>query len=296
MGWQNIFAAVFQAGNRIILNTKGLFVYNGTPRLNNLVASIVTFTQPDGFGNTAEANIAVYGPSSAVNTAYAAMAATGGIGSAPAVIFDPLNTAFATVLPQVLGNNISGNAVTEQEGLVLTSGKANSDDMAIQLFSESFDTTIQATHILEAGGTQLEITNKTNKTFNVPVIANAGSTVNVTNITSDTWHQATAFNNGWTAQNAGFWYRLTNDKELEILADLNGGPAGSSGIINFSGIYVPNLSQNHVAGHNDPGGTSPPWIFMSNAGVLNAIAVPVAGEEIFFHIWIPVNLVNGGRG
>jgi hypothetical protein len=296
MGWQNIFAPIFEAGNRIILNFKGLFVYNGTPRLGNLIASIVNTTQPDGFGNTAEANIAVYGSSSAVNTAYAAMSASGGIGATPAIIFDPLNSAFATILPQVFGNNLNGNTVAEQEGAIITSGKAGSDDMAIQLFSESFDTTIQATHILEAGGTQLEVTNKTNKTFNVPVIANAGTTINVTNITSDTWHQATVFNNGWTAQNAGFWYRLTNDKELEILADLNGGPAGNSSIITFTGIYVPNLGQNHPAGQNNVGGTSPPWIFVSNAGVINATGVPVAGEEIFFHIWIPVNLVNGGRG
>jgi hypothetical protein len=89
---------------------------------------------------------------------------------------------------------------------------------------------------------------------------------------------------------------MTNDKELEIMGDLSGGPAGNSGIITFSGAYVPNISQNHPCGQNDPGGTSPPWINIGTSGTLSAIGVPVAGEEIFFHVFIPLNLVNGGFG
>lgn len=60
MGWQNVFAAVFRAGNTVVINSGGEFLYNGDPTLGNLVSSNVPFvigTPPpppypfDGNGN-----------------------------------------------------------------------------------------------------------------------------------------------------------------------------------------------------------------------------------------------------
>jgi len=282
-------------GPDYIIDPTGVYFYSGTPALGNLVGSWVpsASTVTDPKGNAVFQDITVYGP----NSCNVRLSSTGGFSGSAGLLLHPQNATHLTILSQVVSNIVNAGAVNEQEGITISSGKSTtSDDASIQLYSESADGTILATHFLEVGGVAIESTNKTGKAFNVPVTANSGTTASPTNITSDTWHEATAFNNGWTAQNAGFWYRMTNDKELEILGDLSGGPAGNSSIITFTGAYVPNLSQNHPCGQNNPGGTSPPWIYLNNAGVLSAIGVPVAGEEIFFHIRAPLDLVNGGFG
>lgn len=50
MGWQAVYAAFAQIGTTII-NSGGIFVYNGTPALGNLLVAIVNFTGTDSFGN-----------------------------------------------------------------------------------------------------------------------------------------------------------------------------------------------------------------------------------------------------
>lgn len=50
MGWQAIYAAFAQIGTTII-NSGGIFVYNGTPAFGNLLVAIVNFTGTDSFGN-----------------------------------------------------------------------------------------------------------------------------------------------------------------------------------------------------------------------------------------------------
>jgi hypothetical protein len=51
MGWQNVFAVVFQAGNRIVINGNGFFFYNGAPAAGNLIYSISLTGGTDSFGN-----------------------------------------------------------------------------------------------------------------------------------------------------------------------------------------------------------------------------------------------------
>lgn len=273
-------------GPDFTVNSNGIFFYSSAPAAGNLIASSASVAGTDSHGNAYLAGDTVYGPSGSYIS----------INSTPVILFRPPGSAHVTVIPQVAATILNAGAVNEQVGIIVGSGKAGHDDMALQMYSQSADGTIQATFIAEAGGTNLVTLNKTGMGLLVPVTANSGTPGSPTNITSDTWHQATVFNNGWTAQGAGFWYRLTNSKELEIIGDLAGGPAGNSSIITFTGAYVPNLSHNRPCGQNNPGGTSPPWINLSNTGVLAAIGVPNAGEEIFFHVFIPVNLVNGGFG
>lgn len=52
MGWQTVVAAIFQAGNRTVINAQGLFVYNGPPALGNLIASIAPAAGVDPKGNS----------------------------------------------------------------------------------------------------------------------------------------------------------------------------------------------------------------------------------------------------
>lgn len=51
MGWETVVAAVFQAGNRVVINSAGLFVYNGAPTLGNLLFSISNANGTDQYGN-----------------------------------------------------------------------------------------------------------------------------------------------------------------------------------------------------------------------------------------------------
>lgn len=78
MGWQNVFAAVLQAGDTTIIDSNGTRVYNGTPAAGNLIYSVNSRPFPpdpsymDPFGNLVMPNETLYtglGPTAA-NEAY----------------------------------------------------------------------------------------------------------------------------------------------------------------------------------------------------------------------------------
>jgi hypothetical protein len=52
MGWQNVVAEIFEAGDTTVINSSGLFVYSGTPALGNLIVSIATSAGSDTYGNS----------------------------------------------------------------------------------------------------------------------------------------------------------------------------------------------------------------------------------------------------
>jgi hypothetical protein len=59
-GFQNELVPFFQAGNRVIINKTGLFVYNGPPALGNLVGSITAGGGVDPYGNAYQPTISSY--------------------------------------------------------------------------------------------------------------------------------------------------------------------------------------------------------------------------------------------
>jgi hypothetical protein len=150
MGWQNVFAAFFEAGDTIILNSLGLLVYNGTPGPGTLAGSISVSsvnTEPDGFGNTIQPGISEYGP----NGSFISVAANSNGGY---IQFQPAGATQDTVRPEIISGAINGGAANEFVGLVMSSGKENGlADAAVQLFSESADTTIAPRIVFEFGGT-----------------------------------------------------------------------------------------------------------------------------------------------
>src|SRR5690349_13366104 len=62
MGWETEAIPILIAGNTIIVNSSGLFMYNGKPAANNLLLaeSPTDFTDP--YGNTGFAGLNVYTP------------------------------------------------------------------------------------------------------------------------------------------------------------------------------------------------------------------------------------------
>jgi hypothetical protein len=71
MGWQNVFAAVFQAGNTVIINGNGMTVYNGAPAAGNLVASISPTNYTDPYGNAVLSGETVYSGFGTLSSNYA---------------------------------------------------------------------------------------------------------------------------------------------------------------------------------------------------------------------------------
>jgi len=70
MPWQNVFAAVLQAGNTVVINSQGQFVYNGLPTLGNLVASLAPAGGTDAYGNTFFAGLCSYQPHAGSGTPF----------------------------------------------------------------------------------------------------------------------------------------------------------------------------------------------------------------------------------
>jgi len=61
-GFRNRLLPIFQAGNRIVINSAGLFVYNGPPTFGNLIINLSFAGGSDKYGNTYLAGINQYGP------------------------------------------------------------------------------------------------------------------------------------------------------------------------------------------------------------------------------------------
>lgn len=72
MPWETVIAAVFQAGNRIVINPLGLFVYNGAPAHGNLLFSISNTSFTDPYGNLVQKTATLYLGSSYINLDIAA--------------------------------------------------------------------------------------------------------------------------------------------------------------------------------------------------------------------------------
>lgn len=286
MGWQNIFAAVIQAGNTTIINSGGLFVYNGIPALGNLVVSLTPSAGVDKYGNVYQVNETVYGP----NGAYINTSSLGGAGNNPAILFRGQSATHMSLNPQILSQILNAGLANEQENITITSGKAGSglDDAAIALYSESADGTIQATYILEAGGTQLASLNKGRFTFNTPITSTSGTQTAQTTVLTDTWHRVTVFDNGWAASGGnanGMAYRLTTDQELEIVFEMiNATAVGNSLVITFTGPAVPAIPQNLCIEWNNPqanNSASQPWAFIDASGNFSFIGIQVANKPMF---------------
>jgi len=70
MPWQNVFAAFLQAGNTVVINSAGMFVYNGVPALGNLIFSVAPANGVDSYGNTFFAGACSYSPQAGSGTPF----------------------------------------------------------------------------------------------------------------------------------------------------------------------------------------------------------------------------------
>jgi hypothetical protein len=146
MGWQNIFAAILQAGDTTVINAAGEFLYNGTPAKGNLIASIAAVGGTDPYGNVYGEGMFLYGNSGS----YIGM---GVAGTQPGIVMLPPSQTHMTLQPLIFSAVTNAGLANEYAALIMSSGKESGNaDAAIQLFSESADGTIAANTVFEFGG------------------------------------------------------------------------------------------------------------------------------------------------
>jgi len=289
MGWQAIVAPFVQAGNTIVLNNQGFFVYNGSPALGNLIASIVPATVTDPYGNVSIAGEYTYGP----NGAALGIAANG---SFPAIIFSPPSVTHQSVNPQISAQAGNAGLANEYEFMVQFSGASGLDSSAIELFSESADGTIAAKIAAIIGGVQLLTLTKTNVTITVPITATSGTAASPTVITTDTPHQATLLN-GWTNSGAnanGLWYKLLSTGSVELTIDIlpPNAVVGNSVCFTLPLGYRPQTPKNlGPIGWNNPqvnNSASLPWVFVASNGNIVITGIEVANIGMFGTYTLPL--------
>lgn len=264
-------------GVDFIINSLGIFIYSGTPATGNLIGSWAPAAGAnDGLGNAFLKDVAVY---AAVNTGYANLSSTGGLGGNTALLLHPGGTAYVTTQPQLLGGSFNGGAVNEIENIHLSSGQAGNDNADLLMQSSSADNTIAALANFQFNGTIVFLLTKILLTISVPITATSGTASNPTVITTDPWKHATLLN-GWTAAgNAnGVLYRMTTDQELEILIDvLNAGAVVNSVVATFSAPYIPTRNLTHEVGGSLAGII---WCELDTSGNLTMVGTNVANKEV----------------
>lgn len=250
MGWQGIVAPFVQAGNTIVLNSQGFFVYNGPPASGNLVASSAPVAGTDPYGNPVLAGDAVYGAqSSSVN-----IATNNGFAGFPAITIRPPGMAHITDLPQVATDHVNPGAANEQAVMVLSSGKENSlDDGAMKLFSESADGTIGAAMIIEFLGFIYFTANRSgfflgSQTNSAPLFFICA---NAAHVTDRSQLFATTLNTG--AANEQLQYVLTSGKEnhlddaaLQLFSESNDATLVATAIIEFGGTVIVRVNKTGI--------------------------------------------------
>jgi hypothetical protein len=127
-GFPNPVAALFQAGNTIVINASGLFIYQGAPAAGNLIGSWATSPGTDPYGNPFAGGLSVGGP----GAAQVQLIPDSGTGAAALAL--PSNAGDEAIVPSVSGGTLNPGAASAQPYLAVT-GPANSSDPALANFT-----------------------------------------------------------------------------------------------------------------------------------------------------------------
>jgi hypothetical protein len=204
MPWETVIATVFQAGNRVVINGAGFFVYAGAPTLGNLLATIANAGGVDQFGNTYVPGITIYNGSQFFN-----------INDVPPPTANMVTGAASEDEPATLFADITNTGLANEFITLFLTGPSSSFDderAVIQLISSKAN----GSSPLANGG--------------LYVFQGSTQLSNPVTWTADTgnWHNMTLLN-GW--RQASGWatcrYRLTPLNEIEIQGALtnSGGPS-----------------------------------------------------------------------
>lgn len=284
MGWQGIVAPFVQAGNTIVLNSQGEFIYNGPPALGNLVYSSAPTAGTDPYGNVFQKDPTVYNPGT---SAYINISSNGAAGGNTGILFKaPGATHINAAVPtQVSGRAVNAGAANEVEILQLTSGQSTSLFSAdIALFSESADTTIVAQIQQTLAGNVVTVLLPTQWNISVPISCTLGTPTTPSIITNGGWTRVTSpYSNGWVTSGGapdvtGIVYRMNNDGSFEVWLDIiNPGAKVNSVVTNFPAPFRPQNNQKHEIAGSIAGAV---WAQLNTNGDLVMVGNTAANAEI----------------
>lgn len=150
----------------------GFFLYNGTPRNGDMVASIAEPAGTDPYGFAYTDGFASYGPNN--GQAQLACNQTSGV---PYLIMKPASVTHMNTAPQAFGASAHPGTATEQEQFEVFSGNpVSADSAALLLSSESFDKTIPS-------NAQITVTGQT---YNAGLVQSDNTVYTLTANNSDT--------------------------------------------------------------------------------------------------------------
>ena len=268
----------------------GEFVYSAAPGSGDLTGSWVAVAGTDQFGNVTQKDLTVY---AGVNTGYANLNSTGGIGGNTALLFFPGSTTHVTLKPQVYGGSNNTGAANEEEFLVLTSGTAGGhDDTQLQLISAAADNTAGAVLNFLMGGSVLSQLFKTVWNIGVPISCTLGTAANKTTITTDTWHAMSLLANWSTLAGQPIpsykYSSVDNNMYLVGAAQFNANIANTALATALSAgppSYRP-LTQVYIGGAPGSGGLQ----VSSNGGLVAAVDAGQATVFCNFNGHVPLDL------
>lgn len=199
-----IEGGVFE-GNDFIINQAGSFFYSGTPANGNLIASIASTGGTDGFGNSYEPGINVYGTGTSLT----------GIqnSSGEAVLFfmPDSSSAFSNAISPAIFSLDTGSGTAEymelQIGSGAPSGLPNRRSRVI-LFSGSPDGTTSVPHVGVYGGNNDALIADFNPNGITAVQPGTSATL-------ETWHNIT-LDSGWTAGAQPPQFRMLPDGNVQV--------------------------------------------------------------------------------
>jgi hypothetical protein len=307
MGWQTIVATIFQAGNRVVINPSGFFIYNGPPTFGNLVMSFTNAAGTDPFGNPYGQNLKIYGTANSSVQILAGTPAQIRLGTGDAQEATP--GLFATLIDgtgtiRALASQLQAPRFTGETAGALIKLESSSEDLTTTLptiITEAFDSgadniqqlidpfnySVRKNTSLNA----LEFDSANNRfVIGYPIFgtATAGS------VTPENWHPM-ALGNSW-ANNAGFAaasYRkvASPPNSVEVQGALSATAATSGIFFQLPSGYRPTNAQGFPCGSS--GGAiagSAPNIRCDTSGNLsvNNSTVPSA-STFFFHGFISLD-------
>lgn len=128
MGWQTIVAAIFQAGNEVLINSQGLFIYNGPAALGNLIVSAAPVAGVDAKGNAFPKGLSVT-VGSIIGTSFQTTSLAPGVKidtSGNIIVFNTHGAIIAEIAPAKDGLFIYADTGSATQGALIASIAGNS--------------------------------------------------------------------------------------------------------------------------------------------------------------------------
>lgn len=128
MGWQTVVAAIFQAGNEVLINSQGLFVYNGPAALGNLIVSAAPVAGVDAKGNAFPKGLSVT-VGSIIGTSFQTTSLAPGVKidtSGNIIVFNTHGAIIAEIAPAKDGLFIYADTGSATQGALIASIAGNS--------------------------------------------------------------------------------------------------------------------------------------------------------------------------